>query len=945
MQIPFTRGALPEAASALDIETARASLGVRASQSMAARWLVGVVCLAAVFALARSLGWAVMLAWSLPVVAMAEVNWRVCQRVKSDLATANASALRERQRWMWWMTVLNQGLMSTTVWWFGSSGDLELAALGTALQLVYLAAAMTNAATHPPTFLAGAWINLASVIGYWASHSVLWAPMSLALIGLGLMLVKLSHQMRATLANSIAMRFEKEDLVKRLEAETEVAKEATRFKSEFLSNISHELRTPLSAITGMSYLALRAELPPKQREYISVIQQCSQHLNGLVNQVLDFSKVEASMLTLESATFSLKTVLDRLLAMNADPATAKGLTLSVHVAPGTPDQLVGDPLRLTEILLNFTSNAIKFTEQGHVQINVDKLSRQQGQVQLRFSVHDTGVGLTGEQMARLFQSFRQADASTTRRYGGTGLGLAICKKLAELMRGEVGVRSEVGVGSEFWCTAWFDLPMANGEPVDTWDPPNHKTNDTGGALSPARPAPVVASHPVPPDGPQAQAAQQGARHLARLASNDDPAALRWLQSHGQALQGVLGTAFPSVALAIQRYQLPRAAQLLADADLAPPPLEPDVTTAPGRNSKPGVLVVDDTPVNLALMVELLQDDYRVRVAASGERALAIAAGPQPPDLILLDVMMPGMDGFEAMARLQASPATADIPVIFLTAKSQVEDEERGLRLGAVDFIAKPISPPVVLTRVRTHLSLKAARDFLADKARYLENEVQRRTAEIKDVQEVTIFTMASLAETRDNETGQHIIRTQHYVRVLARALQGHPRFADYLSDAQVDLLFKSAPLHDIGKVGIPDHILLKPGRLEPDEMAIMKTHTTIGRDTIEAAERRLGHPVPFLQCAKEIAHSHQEKWDGSGYPLGLRGDGIPISARLMALADVYDALISRRVYKPAFPHERAVAMIEAEAGSHFDPDIVAAFSRVKSSFQTIALEFADKPEA
>ncbi len=204
--------------------------------------------------------------------------------------------------------------------------------------------------------------------------------------------------------------------------------------------------------------------------------------------------------------------------------------------------------------------------------------------------------------------------------------------------------------------------------------------------------------------------------------------------------------------------------------------------------------------------------------------------------------------------------------------------------------------------------------------------------------------MASLAETRDNETGQHIIRTQHYVRELARELQHHPRFADYLSSAQIDLLFKSAPLHDIGKVGIPDRILLKPGRLEPDEMEVMKTHTTIGRDTIEAAERRLGHPVPFLVCAKEIAYSHQEKWDGSGYPQGLSGDDIPISARLMALADVYDALISRRVYKPAFTHERAVEMIEAQGGSHFDPDVVAAFSRVKAHFATIALEFADKPE-
>jgi len=228
-----------------------------------------------------------------------------------------------------------------------------------------------------------------------------------------------------------------------------------------------------------------------------------------------------------------------------------------------------------------------------------------------------------------------------------------------------------------------------------------------------------------------------------------------------------------------------------------------------------------------------------------------------------------------------------------------------------------------------------------DKATYLEHEVERRTAEVKDIQEVTILTMASLAETRDNETGQHIIRTQHYVRVLARQLQQHPRFSAYLTDAQIDLLFKSAPLHDIGKVGIPDRILLKPGRLDADEMEIMKTHTTIGRDTIEAAERRLGHEVPFLVCAKQIAHSHQEKWDGSGYPLGLAGDEIPIAARLMALADVYDALICKRVYKPAFPNDEAVAIILEGKGRDFDPDVVDAFVVCQQAFLAIAQEFSD----
>lgn len=358
-------------------------------------------------------------------------------------------------------------------------------------------------------------------------------------------------------------------------------------------------------------------------------------------------------------------------------------------------------------------------------------------------------------------------------------------------------------------------------------------------------------------------------------------------------------------------------------------------------TNPTVLIVDDSPENLVLLGELLDTTYRVRVATSGIQALSAVQIQPSPDLILLDLMMPGMDGYEVCARLKAETRTKDIPIIFLTAKSQVEDEEKGLHLGAVDYISKPISPPIVLARVETQLKLRAASNFLVDKAAYLEQEVARRTEEIKDVQDATILTMASLAETRDNETGQHIRRTQHYVRLLARRLQDHPRFEAYLSDRQIDLLFKSAPLHDIGKVGIPDRILLKPDRLNAEEMEIMKTHTTLGRDTIVAAEERLGHSVPFLECAKQIAYSHQEKWDGSGYPQGLAGDDIPIAARLMALADVYDALISRRVYKEAFSHQKACDIITLGRGSHFDPDIVDAFEAVDAEFQMIALTYAD----
>jgi putative two-component system response regulator len=357
--------------------------------------------------------------------------------------------------------------------------------------------------------------------------------------------------------------------------------------------------------------------------------------------------------------------------------------------------------------------------------------------------------------------------------------------------------------------------------------------------------------------------------------------------------------------------------------------------------KKTVLVVDDTPDNLSLMSGLLKDDYKVKVANNGEKALKIAATDPQPDLILLDIMMPGMDGYEVIQFLKKNPATVSIPVIFLTAKAEVEDEKKGLELGAVDYVTKPVSPPIVMARVKNHLALKAHADFLRDKSDFLEIEVGKRTKEVMAIQDVTILAMASLAETRDSDTGNHIRRTQFYVKALAEKLKTNERFGAMLTDSYINVLFKSAPLHDIGKVGIPDRILLKPGRFEPQEFEIMKTHTTLGKDAIDHAEEQLGMSVEFLSMAKDIALSHQEKWDGSGYPQALVGDAIPLAARLMAVADVYDALISRRVYKDGMPHEKAVQIMVEGKGSHFDPDMIDAFVDLQDEFRAIAKRFAD----
>ena len=358
-------------------------------------------------------------------------------------------------------------------------------------------------------------------------------------------------------------------------------------------------------------------------------------------------------------------------------------------------------------------------------------------------------------------------------------------------------------------------------------------------------------------------------------------------------------------------------------------------------SKPTVLVIDDAPDNLALMSGLLKDSYQVRVAQHGEMGLKVALTSPPPDLILLDIMMPDLDGYEVCRRLKSNPASRAIPVIFLNAQTDLQDEQKGLLLGAVDYITKPISPSLMLARVATQIALKTNVDFLRDNNADLEQEVARRIEDLSAAQDVTILAMTSLAETRDSDTGNHIRRIQHYVRALALALKDHPRFADDLGPQAISLLFKSAPLHDIGKFGIPDRILLKPSSLSPEEFEIMKTHTTLGFEAIEQAEKALGLQPPMLRTAKEIVLSHQEKWDGSGYPQGLKGAAIPMSARLMAVADVYDALISQRVYKAALPHDRAVQIVFQGRGSHFDPDMVDAFIGIQDEFQAIAERFAD----
>jgi signal transduction histidine kinase/ActR/RegA family two-component response regulator len=425
---------------------------------------------------------------------------------------------------------------------------------------------------------------------YEREHVVLFYVSTI--LGLGMILTLLAT-IFAVNRKSALLKLEQQNAA--LVVAQEMAESAARAKADFLANISHEIRTPVSTLVGMGYLVLKTDLNSRQREMLEIMQECGKHLNGLINQVLDYSKVEAGMLVLEKAPMSLQGVLNKVVSLTAEAAQSKGLDLEVDIQPGLPDELIGDSLRLSEILLNYVSNAVKFTSVGHVTVAVSSRAVNANRIELLFNVTDTGIGLAPEEIGRLFTSFQQADSSTTRHFGGTGLGLAISKRLARLMDGSVGVRSEVGRGSTFWFTAVLELARA----------------------------------PV-----------------------------RALSQHSVVNCGDAGVT---------------------------------------------VLVVDDLPVNLTMMRELLSPFYAVVVAQSGAQALELVCSHKI-DVVLLDVMMPDMDGYAVCSALKSDAGTRDIPVVFLSAKDQPEDKSRGYQLGAVDYLSKPIDPDKVLDRIAKVIS-------------------------------------------------------------------------------------------------------------------------------------------------------------------------------------------------------------------------------------------------
>ena len=347
-----------------------------------------------------------------------------------------------------------------------------------------------------------------------------------------------------------------------------------------------------------------------------------------------------------------------------------------------------------------------------------------------------------------------------------------------------------------------------------------------------------------------------------------------------------------------------------------------------------IMVVDDRPANLNLLQEMLQaKGYRVLAFPDGKMALRAAAKSQPA-LILLDINMPEMNGFEVCERLKADKVLKEIPVLFISALSETADKVKAFSVGGVDYVTKPFQFEEVYARVETHLRLRRLQLELQKHNLHLEELVKEKVREISDSQLVTIRALSMLAESRDHNTGHHIERTQTFSKILAEKMRENLRYAESINDAFIENIYHASPLHDIGKVGIPDNILLKPGKITPEAYEIMKAHTIIGANTLQTARSKYPKNA-FLNMGIAIARSHHERWDGSGYPDGLVGEDIPLSARIMAVSDVYDALRSKRPYKPAFTHKKCCEIIMEGAGRQFDPAVINAFTAVEAEFDNI----------
>lgn len=476
-----------------------------------------------------------------------------------------------------------------------------------------------------------------------------------------------------------------------LEDEMKKAKEATKIKSEFLSSVSHEIKTPLSTINGTLMLLDQGDLSKSQRKKIVLLRKCSAHLHELITQVLDLSKIEAHMLKLEHRKFNLKSVVEEVASITADSAHDKNLELSISIDPGTPIAYVGDSLRVKEIMLNYLSNAIKFTDSGSIEMIIYPLEEMDGKVRLMISVRDTGIGIDENDVSRLFESFTQADSSTTRRFGGTGLGLAITKKLAELMDGEVGAMGGKDMGATFWCSIWLETQESyDSTPADRNE---NKKSDWAPLPSPERTG-INLEKTLP-----TRSIDEVCARIAWLCSEDDSAVVDLMDEYLDDIYAHFGQRFRNAERLIRNYKLHDALCELRQLNVT---IDTRFAT---DDSRPTILLVDDTPGNIAYLTSLLGDDCRVLVATSGYQAIYVSSHARStPNLILMDIAMPGIDGFDTLKILKSNPKTSSLKVVLISASNSSANQEMAISLGALDFIDRAISPQLLRIRLAHHLA-------------------------------------------------------------------------------------------------------------------------------------------------------------------------------------------------------------------------------------------------
>jgi len=933
----------------------------------------------------------------------------------------------------------------------------------------------------------------------------------------------------------------------------EEAEEANQLKSDFLANMSHEIRTPMTAILGFTETLLDESTSESERTQMAdTIRRNGEHLMQLINDILDISKIESGRLELERLECSPCQIIAEVASTMRQRAKGKGIDLKVEYAGAIPVTIRTDPMRLRQALINLVGNAVKFTELGSLTIRTG-LNGSQEEPQLFVEVIDTGIGIPPDRVDAVLEPFKQADTSTTRKYGGTGLGLTITKHIAELLGGSLSVTSEVDQGSV------FSFRIATG-PLDGVELTEHPVEEAASRhqvekqrVSRALDARVL----LVEDGPDNQRlisfllrkagaevaladnGQVGMNMALEAKDEGKPFDVILMDMQMPVMDGYEATrrlrtegyAGPIIALTahamandrtkcletgcddfatkpINRTQLIEIVREYATQhrQQTEPPcetIEPDQTQQPESASPtdekpPHVLIVDDDADMRSLSRRILErDGYFVTEAVDGLDALEAVARNEP-DVIIMDMVMPHLDGLGCTQRLKANPATQNIPVIMVSAMDQSRDISAGLDAGADEYITKPIRPKEFLVRVRTMAQLKQSRHDLVrsnevrgEQARSLTiiQELSIALASADNISTITkratsaiaaltrcrrvsimlpdpkneclviaesigmdpkiaetvripfgnsvagevyttgqpviantpeatlrhegrydshlyasvpmiakalnasehvvgvlnitkrynhepfdhcdlgyidlasniiasvieewtsresrdqardsvVIAMATLAEYRDGDTGRHLDRVTHYATILAEELRQTKPGKTTIDDRFIQDLQRAMPLHDIGKVAIPDHILLKPGRLTDDEMNVMRRHAAMGAETLRSIiERNPG--ARFLNMAEEIAHYHHEWFDGNGYPQGIRGEDIPLCGRIAALADVYDALTTKRPYKEPLSHDKAKFIIMSGSGTQFDPSVVEAFLAHEQDFFRLSQELAD----